>query len=97
MFPAEAQFFGDARDAERLAGKSGAKNVVRRNVRHCHGMNVAMRRLAEIGGVGLLRVFVPVGGEHAFAPGAFKREPEAADAAEEVNELERSAGVAPAG
>jgi hypothetical protein len=60
-------------------------------------MDVAVRRLAKIGGVGLLRVFVPVGGEHAPAPGALKREPEAADAAEEVNEFERSAGVAPAG
>src|ERR1039458_4127593 len=65
---AEAQFFGDARDAERLAGKAGAKDVVGGNVRHRHGMDVAMRRVAEIGGVGLLRVFVPVGGEHAFAP-----------------------------
>jgi len=82
---AEAQFFGHARDAERLAGKAGAKNVVRGNVRHRHGMDVAVRRLAEIGGVGLLRVFVPVGGEHAFAPGTLKREPEAADAAEQIN------------
>jgi len=85
---AEAQFFGDARDAERLAGKTGAQDVVRRNVRHHHGMDVAVGRLAEIGGVGLLRVFVPVGGEYALAPGAFKGEPETADAAEEVNEFE---------
>lgn len=86
---AEAQFFGDARDAERLAGKAGAKNVVRRNVRHRHGMNVAVRRFIEIGGIGLLRVFVPVGGEHAFAPGSFKSETESADAAEQVNETEQ--------
>ena len=51
-------------------------------------MNVAVRRLAEIGGVGLLRVFVPVGGKHALAPGAFKCDAETADAAEEVNETE---------
>src|ERR1019366_957280 len=81
------------RDAARLAGKAGAKDVVRRDVRHRHGMNVAVRGFAEIGGVGLLRVFVPVGGEHALAPGALKREPEAADAAEKVNE--RRTGVAP--
>ena len=71
MFPAEAQFFGDARDAERLAGKAGAEDVMRRNVRHRHGMDVA-----EIGGVGLLRVFVPVGGKHALAPGTLKRDAE---------------------
>ena len=79
---AEAQFFGDTRDAERLAGKASAKNVVRRNVRHGHGMDVAVRRLAKIGGVGLLRVFVPVGGEHALAPGALKRDAKATNAAE---------------
>ena len=82
---AEAQFFGDARDAERLAGKPTAKDVVRRNVRHRHGMNVTMRRFAEIGGVGLLGVFVPVGGKHTFAPGALKRIPETANAAEQIN------------
>ena len=49
-------------------------------------MNVAVRRFVEIGGVGLLRVFVPVGGEHAFASGALKRDAESADVAEEVNE-----------
>lgn len=31
VFLAEAQFLGDARDAEGLAGKAGAQNVVRRN------------------------------------------------------------------
>jgi hypothetical protein len=56
-----------------------------------------MRRLAEIGGVGLLRVFVPVGGEDALAPGAFKRNAEAADAAEEVNETKFAAVRAAAG
>lgn len=33
-------------------------------------MDVAVRRLVEIGGVGLLGVFVPVGGEDALATGA---------------------------
>ena len=57
---AEAQFLGDARDAEGLAGKAGAQNVVRGNVRHGHGMNVAVRSLAVIGCVGDLCLFVPV-------------------------------------
>jgi hypothetical protein len=36
VFLAEAEFLGDARDAERLAGKAGAEDVVRRDgvVRH---------------------------------------------------------------
>ena len=84
---AEAQFLGDTCDAERLAGKAGAKNVMRGNVRHRHGMNIAVRRLVEIGGVGLLRVFVPVGGEDAFAPGTLEREAKTADATEQIYEL----------
>lgn len=50
---AEAQFLGDARDAKRLAGETGAKDVVCRNVGNRDGMDVAMRLLAKIGGVGL--------------------------------------------
>jgi len=87
---AEAQFLGDARDAEGLAGKSGAQDVVRGNVRHGHGMNVAVRALAVIGGVGDLGLLVPVGGEDALAARALEGEPEAADAAEEVNEQGRA-------
>ncbi len=78
---AEAQFLGDARDAERLAGKSGAQDVVRGNVRHGHGMNVAVRALAVIGFVGYLRLLVPVGGEDALATGALEGVAEAANAA----------------
>jgi hypothetical protein len=48
--------------------------------------DVAVRLLAKIRRVGELRVFVPVGGEHAPAPGAFKRNAESADAAKKVNE-----------
>lgn len=66
---AEAQFLGDARDAERLAGKAGAQDVVRGNVRHGHGMDVAVRALAVIGFVGDPGLLVPVGGEDASATG----------------------------
>ena len=83
---AEAQFLGDARDAEGLAGKFSAQNVVCGNVRHGHGVNVAVRALAVIGGVGGLGRLVPVRGEDALAARALEGEPEAADAAEEVYE-----------
>lgn len=88
MRPSQAQFFGDARDAERLAWKPGAKNVVGRNVRHRHGMNVAMRRLAKIRRVGLLRVFVPVRRKNALTASFFKCESETANAAEQINKLQ---------
>jgi len=87
---AEAQFLGDARDAEGLAGKSGAQNVVRGNVRHGHGMNVAVRTLAVIGGVGDLRLLIPVGGENALAARALEGVAEAPNAAEEVYEQGRT-------
>ena len=83
---AEAQFLGDARDAERLAGKSGAQDVVRGNVRHGHGMNVTVRSLAVIGLVGDLGHLVPVGGENALPARALEGEPEAANAAEQIYE-----------
>jgi hypothetical protein len=47
VFPAEAQFFGDARDAERLAGKSGAEDVMLGNVGNRDGMDVAVRLLND--------------------------------------------------
>jgi len=47
-----------------------------------------MRFLGKVGGVGLAGIFVPVGGEDALRARAFKREPETADAAEEINEFE---------
>jgi len=58
--PAETLFFGNTRDAERLAGKSPAKNVVGRNIRDGNGVNVALRFLAKVGGVGLAGIFVPI-------------------------------------
>ena len=83
---AEAQFLGHARDAERLAGKTGAQNVVLRDLVNGHGMNVAVGLLAKIGRVGFPRLFIPVGGEDTFAAGFFKRKTKTADAAEQINE-----------
>jgi len=71
----------------RTAGReAGAQDVVRRNVRYGHGMNVAVRALAVIGFIRYLRRFVPIGGENALAARALEGEPEAANAAEEVYE-----------
>ena len=86
---AKTLLFGNAGNAERLAGKSRAQDVVRGNLRHCHGMDVALRFLGKIGGVGLARILVPIRGENALSPGPLKRQPEAADAAEEVDETKR--------
>ena len=46
---AEAQLLGDARDAERLAGKAGTENVMQWNGGVRHGINVPVRTLAEVG------------------------------------------------
>src|ERR1051325_1165411 len=88
VLAAEAEFLRDARDAEGLAGKSGAENVERRNVGDGHGVNVAMRFLAEVGFVGDLRVLVPIAGENALAARALERDAEPANAAEEIDEGE---------
>jgi len=88
VLPAEAQFFGDARDAERLAGKSGAQNIVLWNVCDRHGMNIAMRPLAEIGGVGFLRLLIPIRGKDALATCLLKCKAETTDAAEQISEPE---------
>jgi len=85
VFLAKTEFLGDARDAERLAGKAGAKNVVRRDGIVRNGIDVAVRALVEVGFIGDLRHFVPVGGEDTLAARALEGEAEAANAAEEVN------------
>ena len=86
VLAAEAVLLGDAREAEGLAGKAAAKNVKLRNVRHGHGMDVAVRGLAEVGGVGLPAELVPVAGEDAPRARPLECDPEPADAAEEVDE-----------
>jgi len=88
VLAAEAVLLGDAREAEGLAGKAAAQNVELRDVGHGHGMDVAVRGLAEVGGVGLPRILVPVAGEDAPCARALEGEPKAADAAEEVNEAQ---------
>ncbi len=93
VLAAEAEFFRDACDAEGLARKTGAKNIVRGDVGDGDGVNVAVRSLAEIGLVGLLAKFVVVGREDALAARPLEGDAEAADAAKEVNEATSGSAV----
>jgi hypothetical protein len=86
VLAAEAELLGHARDAERLAGKAGAEDVELRDVGHGHGVDVAVRGFAEVGGVGNLGVLVPIAGEDALGARALEGDAEAANAAQEVNE-----------
>jgi hypothetical protein len=76
----------DTRDAERLAGKASAENVVRWDGVVRHRIDVAVWWFVEVGFVSDLGVLVPVGGENAFAARALERDAESANAAEEVYE-----------
>ncbi len=89
VLAAEAVLLGDAREAEGLAGKAAAEDVKLRDVRHGHGMDVAVRGLAEVGCVGLPAELVPVAGEDAPRARPLEGEAEPADAAEEIDEAER--------
>lgn len=86
VFLAEAEFLGDARDAEGLAGKTGAENFVPRDGVVRHGVDVAVRALVKVGRVGDLRLLIPIARPDALAPRALEGDAEAADAAEKVNE-----------
>lgn len=103
VLAAEAVLLGDAREAEGLAGKAAAEDVELRDVGHLSTSPrpspqsgegvvwVAVRGLAEVGGVGLPAELVPVAGEHALRARPLEGEAESADAAEEVDEAERRA------
>ena len=88
VLAAKAEFLRNARDAEWLAGKSGAENVVLRNVGERDGVDVAVRFLAEVGFVGDLRESVPITGEDALAARLVECDAEPANAAEEIDEAE---------
>jgi len=85
----EAVLLGDAREAEGLAGKAAAEDVELGNVGHGHGVDVAVRGLAEVRGVGLPAELVPVAGEDTTRARPLEGEAEPADAAEQINEAER--------
>ena len=91
VFPSQAVLLGDTREAEGLAGKTAAENVMGRDVFDIDLVDIACRFFAEVGGVGLAAEPVPVAGEDALRARALKRETESADAAEEVNEAQGGA------
>ena len=88
VLAAEAVLLGHAREAEGLARKAAAEDVVRRDVGYGHGMDVAMGFLAEVRLVGLPGILVPVAGEDALRARLLEGDAEPADAAEQVNETQ---------
>jgi hypothetical protein len=86
VLASETVLLGDAREAERLAGKATAQDVELWDVGHSDGMDVAMRLLSEIRLVGLLTEFVPVAGEDALRSRTLEGDAEPADAAKQINE-----------
>jgi hypothetical protein len=63
MEPSKAVLLGNPGNAERLARKSGTKDVVRRDVRYFDFIDVAMGKLAEVCLVSLL---AELGGNFSF-------------------------------
>lgn len=90
VLAAQTIFLGDAREAERLAGKAAAEDVELRDVCHGNRVNVAMWRFTEICSVGLLAKLIPVAGENAACPRPLESNAEPAYAAEQVDEAEMS-------
>lgn len=83
---AQGEFFADAGEAEGLAGKTAAEDVVGGNVAGADRADIAGWFLLEICLVGPAGPAVPVAREDAMGAGAGEGEAEAADAAEEVDE-----------
>ena len=87
-FAAKTALFGDARDGEGLAGKTRAENVELGGdvlFGKLFG-DVAERHFTEVGEVGLLCEFVPLGGKDAFPAVGLHGDAESAHARKEVNE-----------
>ena len=83
----ETIFFRDSRNRERLTGKAPNQDVVIGNVPRSDAVNVAPWNLAEVLLVGDLGVPVPVRRENASAVFSLEGQPEAADPAEQIDEL----------
>lgn len=95
MFHPKAQFFGNARNAERLAGESSAEDVVGRNSVVRNGVNVAVGAFPKIRLVSFLSRLIPIRRKYALTPGAFKCDSKPTDATKEVNERKPAAFAAP--
>ena len=76
-----------AHDGEGLAWEPGEEEVVRRDVLSFYLSDIAAGSDTEVVGVGALRFGVPLGGEDAAVAELLKRDANAPDAREEVNEF----------
>lgn len=87
---AKRVFLGDAGNREGLAGKAGEQQVVIGNFGGVDLRNVAIDGVTagEIFGIGLLRVAIPLAGEHATPAQPLECHSYTTDAGEEVNIVE---------
>lgn len=83
---AQGEFFADAGEAEGLAGKAAAEDVVGGDIAGADRADITGWFLSEIGLVGPAGPAVPVARKDAVGTGAGEGEAEATDAAEEVDE-----------
>lgn len=88
MLAAKTKLLGYARDAEWLTRKSATEDVVGRNVRDRHFMDIAMWTFPEIRLVRLLAKLIIVRGEDASSTGPLEGNPETPNSTEEVDEAE---------
>ena len=82
---AERVLLGHTGNAERLAGKSGAENIVVGDIGGDNSVDVSDGRLAEVHGVCFLGEFIPIARKHALAARALKCDAKAPDTAEKVD------------
>lgn len=87
MFPAETVFLGYPSETEWLTWKTTAQNIVGRHVSDGNSVNITMGFFAEIRRVRYLRMFIPIGGEHALASDFFESDAKATNTTEEIDEL----------
>lgn len=93
---AQGSSFADPCDGKRLAGESGQKHVMLRDLVHLDLGDVALEHMSGpvmiIGTIGLLREPVPFRGEHAVTTNSVKPPPQPADSGEQVDEAEGGNG-----
>ncbi len=95
MKAAERIFFRNTSDGKWLTWKAGEENVVVRNFFSRYLRDVAFDQMviAEVCGIGLLRVFVPFGCKHAVSTNGLEALSKTSDPREQVDEIESTAGA----
>jgi hypothetical protein len=84
MLSPQADFLGDPRDAEGLAGEARAKNVMLRDTGNRYGVDVPNGSFSKIGRVRLLTESVPIGRKHALRARMCEGDVETADPTKQV-------------